>query len=306
MILAITLLAFLIMHLAPGDATSAMFNPKMTAQDKAFIQHQLGLDLPLWKQYLHWMSGVLKGDWGVSYVSGEAVTTLIGQRLGPTLILSLSSLLVTLCVSIPIGIWSAYRAGTGTDEVITGLSVIGIALPTFWLGLILVLVFAVWMPFFPSSGWMEPGLETESLAVRSISILHHLALPLLTLVVANLGSWVRYQRVHTLTILKQPFIHASKARGFSTARILTRHVLKNTLLPMITLLGLELPGIFSGAFIVEHIFSWPGMGQLGIQAVFARDYPVIMGLLLVSASLMVIGNRVADWAYAWVDPRVKL
>ena len=305
LLVVISLLSFWLIHVAPGDPTAAMMDPRISAADKAQILHNLGLYQPWWIQYGHWITQVLRGNWGTSYSSGQPVLTLIAQRLIPTFILSFSTLIISFWISIPLGLWSAYRRRKPTDHTISMLTLVGMATPTFWLGLLLILLFALQWNLFPTSGWMDPEKMGAPVLEQWANILAHLALPLLTLVLGSLAGLVRFQRFSTLNELSQGYVQAARARGFSAWHILTRHILKNTALPLITLLGMELPGLVSGAFIIEYIFAWPGMGQLGVTAVFARDYPVMMGLLMMTSTLMLLGNALADAAYRWADPRIQ-
>ncbi len=291
--------------MAPGDPTAGMMDPRISPADRAQILKNFGLDQPWWVQYKHWLGQVVRGNWGTSYSSGQPVLSLIGQRLIPTLILSISTLLVSFLISIPLGLWSAYRRGSWVDQSVSVLTLVGMATPTFWLGLLLILLFALQWNLFPTSGWMDPEVMGGPLWDQIVNVGGHLVLPLLTMVLGSLAGLVRFQRFGTLTELTQGYVQAAQARGFGMPHILIHQVLKNTALPLITLLGMELPGLVSGAFVVEYIFSWPGMGQLGVAAVFARDYPVIMGLLMMTSTLMLVGNILADLAYRWVDPRLR-
>lgn len=282
-----------------------MLDPKLSLQDKALLKHNLGLDQPLWTQYGHWLGHVLRGQWGYSYVSGKPVLRAIAERLPATMILSVSSLTLILMLTLPLGLWSGYRKDTGFDKTVTLLSFVGMAMPTFWLGLVLMLIFSLKLDWLPTSGFLEPGLETSSFWEQSVAIAQHLILPLMTILIGSLAGLTRYYRFETIGILTQDYIQAARARGLSETRILFKHALKNAMLPMVTLLGLMLPELVSGTFVIEYIFSWPGMGQLGISAVFARDYPVLMGMLMMSSVLIIVGNWLSDVAYRWVDPRIS-
>jgi peptide/nickel transport system permease protein len=305
LLIGITFMSFTIMRLAPGDPTSMVLDPHTTEQDKAIMRKNLGLDQPIWKQYVIWVGELGKGNLGYSFVSGQPVTRLIKERLGATLLLSVSTLIVTLLIALPLGLLSGAFEGRFFDKLVTFTSFIGMSIPTFWLGLLLLLCFAMQMDLLPTSGLLNPLLADEPFWIKAKDVLIHLILPLSTLVIGSLASLIRYQRFGVITILNQDYIKAAKARGFGFWRILFKHAFKNSALPLITILGLELPSLVSGAFVTEYIFAWPGMGQLGVNAVFSRDYPVIMGILLFTSCLMIFGNLLADIAYKWVDPRVR-
>ncbi len=305
LLIGITFMSFTIMRLAPGDPTSMVLDPHTTEADKAIMRKNLGLDQPIWKQYVIWVKEIGKGNLGYSFVSGQPVTRLIAERIPATLLLSVATLFFTTLIALPLGLISGAFEGKWTDHIITILSFIGMAIPTFWLGLLLLLVFAMKLDFFPTSGLLDPLLVDESIWMKAADIAKHLILPLATLVIGSLAGMIRYQRFGIISILQQDYIKAARARGFSFNRVLFKHAFKNAALPLITLLGLELPSLVSGTFVIEYIFSWPGMGQLGVNSVFSRDYPVIMGILLLTSCLMIFGNFFADIAYKWVDPRVK-
>ena len=301
----ISVLAFMLMHMAPGNPASLMLDPKLSIQDQQHLIHNLGLDQPLWKQYSQWLLQICQGNWGTSYVSGKPVLTAIAERMPATLILSISSLFFTLLLTLPLGLWAGYKKGRFFDKAFSILSLIGMAIPTFWLGLVCILIFSVKFNWLPTSGFLDPGMESASFIEKTSNISQHLVLPLVAILVGSMAGLTRYYRSETITVLSQDYIQAARARGFSERRILYKHVLKNALLPIVTILGLTLPELISGAFVIEYIFSWPGMGQLGISAVFSRDYPVLMGMLMMSSILIIAGNWLSDAAYRWVDPRVS-
>ena len=306
MLIGITLVSFWIMHLAPGDPTSMMFDPRMSAQDLAQLRTNLGLNQPLIVQYGKWLTQLCQGNFGYSFVTGKPVLTTILERLPATLLLSITSLLLILAITLPLGIYSGAKAHSWFDKAVTSFTFLGMAIPTFWLGMMLILVFSLWIGLFPSSGFLDPELSDTPLINQMLNIAWHACLPVITLVIGGLASLTRYHRSGTLKLLNQDFIRAARARGLSEKRILFKHVFKNAALPLVTILGLELPSLIGGAFVVEYVFAWPGMGQLGISAIFSRDYPIIMGILLISSVLLIIGNLLADLAYAWIDPRISL
>ncbi len=305
LLLGISLISFSIMHLAPGDPTTMFTNPSISMEDMAQVRSNLGLDKPILFQYFYWLVNLLKGNFGYSFMSGKPVLTLILERLPATLLLSISSLFCILCITFPLGLISGAKKNSAFDHWVTILSFIGLSIPAFWLGLVLILFFSLNLNWFPTSGFLDPSLIDATISIKSLNILYHLILPLLTIIIGGIAGLTRYHRFGIIQILNQDYIKAARARGISEKRLLFKHALKNALLPIITILGLDLPALISGSFIIEYIFAWPGMGQLGIAAVFARDYPVLMGTIVFSSILIIIGNLLADLAYTFVDPRIK-
>ena len=248
---------------------------------------------------------MLQGNFGYSFATGQPVLQTILERLPATLILSISSLLAILAITFPLGLYSGYKKDSKWDHAITFFSFFGMALPSFWLGLMLILFFSLQLDLLPTSGYIDPFIETHSIWIKIVSIAKHLTLPLLTIIIGGIAGLTRYHRFGMILILDQDYIKAARARGLSETRILFKHAFKNAALPIITLLGLQLPGLIGGSFVIEYIFAWPGLGQLGVSAVFARDYPVIMGTLVISSILIIIGNLLADLAYSAIDPRIS-
>jgi peptide/nickel transport system permease protein len=306
LLFGITLLSFFIMHLAPGDPTMMFVDPSVQIQDMAQVKQNLGLDKPLYVQYFFWLKEVLKGNLGFSYISGRPVLGLILERLPATLLLSVSSLFFILLFTFPLGLLSGYKKDSFFDRAVTFLSFLGMSLPAFWLGLMLILLFSLRWSLFPTFGFMDPMLDAASLWTRALSIMRHMFLPLLTILIGGLAGLIRFNRFSIIEILSQDYIQAGRARGLSEKRLLFKHAFKNAALPIVTILGAGLSGLIGGSFVIEFIFSWPGMGQLGVEAVFARDYPVLMGSILFSSLLIVLGNFLADVSYSKIDPRVRI
>jgi len=273
------------MHLAPGDPTALFIDPNVEPSELVRIRANFGLDQPLIIQYFKWLFNAVKLDFGQSYLTGQPVISEILERLPNTLLLMFSSLFLTFIIAIPIGIISAVHKNSWLDNLFTILSFSGMAIPSFWLGLMLMLVFSVWLKWLPSIG--------------------NLVLPVVTMTILSLAGITRYQRAAMLEVLNQDFIKVARAKGLPERIVIFKHALRNALIPTITILGLSLPGLFGGAFIIETIFAWPGMGRLGVQAIFARNHPVIMGIVMLSAFLIVMGNLLADIGYALVDPRIR-
>ncbi|MFA6169807.1 MAG: ABC transporter permease [Candidatus Margulisiibacteriota bacterium] len=285
LLLGISFLSFLVMHLAPGDPTALFIDPNIDPVELARVRANWGLDQPLFIQYLVWLKNALLLDFGRSYTTGLPVIAEIGERLPMTLLLMIPSFILTLLITIPVGVISAVRKNSWFDNLFTFFSFAGMAIPTFWLGLMLMLVFSVQLHWLPAVG--------------------NLALPLITMTIGSLAGLTRYQRGAMLEVLNQEYIRVARAKGLPERLVIFKHALRNALLPTITILGLSLPDLFGGAFVIETIFAWPGMGRLGVQAIFQRNYPTIMGIVMVSAILIIVGNLLADIAYAIVDPRIR-
>jgi len=285
LLLGISLLSFLVTRLAPGDPTALFIDPNIDPLELARVRANWGLDQPIFIQYLVWLKNALLLDFGRSYTTGLPVITEIGERLPMTLLLMISSFILTLLITIPVGVISAVKKNSWFDNLFTFISFAGMAIPTFWLGLMLMLVFSVKLHWLPAVG--------------------NLALPLITMTIGSLAGLTRYQRGAMLEVLNQEYIRVARAKGLPERVVIFKHALRNALLPTITILGLSLPDLFGGAFVIETIFAWPGMGRLGVQAIFQRNYPTIMGIVMLSAILIIVGNLLADIAYAIVDPRIR-
>ena len=304
-LIVVTFISFAIMKLAPGDPVSMYLDPTVSKQDVQHIRDSMGLDKTIPVQYFLWLKAICKGDFGYSFVSKQPVLEAIFDRLPATLLLSVSSLLLILCITFPLGILSAYKKHSFFDDAVTVLSFFGLSIPAFWLGLMLILLFSLNLDWLPSSGYLDPLLLDEPLYIRVGNIAIHMILPLMTILIGSVAGLIRYNRFGIIKILNQDYITAARARGISERKILFKHALKNAMLPIITLLGLELPALISGSYIIEYIFAWPGMGQLGVASVFARDYPILMATVLFSSFLIVLGNTLADIAYYYADPRIS-
>lgn len=304
-LIGISLISFILINLAPGDPTTMMIDPRISTADLARLRTNLGIDQPIFIRYFYWLKAVLVGNLGYSYQSSRPVLDMILERLPATLILTLSSFLLTFLLAVPLGIFSAIRKGKISDYLITFLSFVGMSLPSFWLALMLLLIFSLRLHWLPTAGMLSFDYLDAPLYRQAGDMFWHLLLPLVTLTIGSVAALSRYQRSSMLEVLSQDFIQAARARGLSEGKIVYRHALSNAMLPLITIFGLSLPGLFGGAFIVETIFAWPGMGRLGVAAIFSRDYPVIMGVVMISALLIIVGNLLADIMYAWADPRIR-
>jgi len=304
-LIGVSLISFFVMHLAPGDPTQLFADPSVRPEELIRIRANWGLDKPLMVQYLYWLKNAIRGDFGVAYMINRPVSEVIFERLPATLLLMVSSMLLTLLLAIPLGVISAIKKNSWIDNFVTIFSFAGMSTPSFWLALMLMLLFSVNLGILPAVGMYDTLSESRGILFRSLDLLRHLVLPVLTMTLVSLAGLTRYQRAAMLEVLSQDFIRVARAKGLSEGAVLFKHALRNALIPTVTILGLSLPDLFGGAFIIETVFAWPGMGRLGVTAVFSRNYPLIMGIVIFSAVLIVIGNLLADIGYAIVDPRIR-
>lgn len=304
LLLGVSLISFFVMHLAPGDPTALFADPNIDPVELARIRANWGLDKPIIVQYFYWLGNALRGNFGNSYMTGQPVINEILERLPNTLLLMISSYILTLLITIPLGVISAVRKGSWFDNLVTFLSFAGMATPSFWLGLMLMLLFSVQLGWLPAVGMYDP-LVRGGWVVRLVDVIRHMVLPLTTMTLLSLAGITRYQRAAMLEVLNQDFVRTARAKGLPERVVIFKHALRNALIPIVTILGLSLPGLFGGAFIIETIFAWPGMGRLGVLAIFQRNYPLIMGIVVFSAVLIMLGNLFADVGYALVDPRIR-
>ena len=301
LLLLVSMIAFALLHLAPGGPL-AMFTltPGMTQADLARIAHQMGLDRPLPSQYWEWFNRLLAGDWGRSYRDSQPVLAVIGSHVPATLELMISSTLIAVFLGTWIGVLGALRRYSIFDYLATVGAMVALSLPTFWFGLVVIYVFAVNLGWLPAGGMYTIG--NGSL----LDYLHHLIGPSMVLALVTVAIWSRYMRSSMLEVTSQDFVRTAIAKGLPRRVVIIRHALRNALLPMITLAGLQLPTLLGGALVTETIFTWPGMGRLFLDSIGYRDYPVVMGLLIFTALLVLIGNLTADLLYAVYDPRIRL
>jgi peptide/nickel transport system permease protein len=276
-------------------------SPTMSAEDLTRLTRDLGLDRPVHEQYLRWAGGIATGNWGRSYRDGRLVVEVIGDRLAATMTLMVSAFTVAVVVGLLTGILSAVRQYSAFDHLATFGAMIALSIPTFWLGLMAIYVFSVELR------WLPPGnLSTVGADFSLPDRLRHLALPAATLGAVMVATWSRYTRASMLEVIREDYIRTALAKGVARRAVILKHALKNALIPLVTLAGLQLPLVFSGALVTETVFTWPGMGRLFVDSIGYRDYPVLMGLLMLTAMLVIIGNLVADLVYATIDPRVRL
>jgi peptide/nickel transport system permease protein len=303
-VLGVVTLMFALLRLAPGDPAMLLVGPAATPAQIAAQRHALGLDRPVAEQYGAWLGRFVRGDWGTSIATGRPVRGMLAQAWPATVRLVGLSLVLSYLLGIAIGVLQAARGGR-VDTALSVATVTLFALPGYWLGLMLVMVFTYrlrWLPAFGASGFDADFLSP---AGRLTDRLRHLALPLATLTLVGIGGTARFVRGAMLDVAGAPYVTVARAKGLSGARVTLRHVLRNALIPVVTLLGLSLPTLFSGAVFIEAIFAWPGVGRVLVEAVQARDYPVVLAATAVSAVLVVLGNLLADVLVSWVDPRVR-
>ncbi|MBI4354884.1 MAG: ABC transporter permease [Candidatus Omnitrophica bacterium] len=305
--IGITLISFAIIHLAPGGPTVATeFNPKVSLEVRSRIAKLYGLDLPLHVQYLRWVGRIARGDFGRSFLDDRPVGEKIVERMPITLAINILSLSLILLIAIPLGVAAAAKPRSGFDQSTTLLVFLGFSMPEFWLALLLMAWLGVAWGVLPISGLVSIDGETWGWAARLVDLARHLVLPVFVAAFGGLAGLSRYMRSATLEVLRQDYIRTAYAKGLSSRQVLYRHALRNAILPIVTILGLSLPGLIGGSVIFETIFAIPGMGRLYFEAVMARDYPVVMGVLTLGAGLTLMGNLLADVAYAWVDPRIRV
>jgi ABC-type dipeptide/oligopeptide/nickel transport system permease component len=289
-LLGVATLVFALIHLVPGDPAQAMLGDSAAPSDVAELRTKLGLDRPLLAQYQRYMVGLIRGDLGTSFRYGTPVRREIAQRMGPTTELALTAMVVAVVIAIPLGVLAALFRGTAIDQAATTASLLGMAMPNFWLGPALALIFAAglgWLPVSGSGTWA------------------HLVLPSVTLGAALAAITARMTRASLGDELRELYVLAARARGLSRTRAVVAHAFRNSLIPVVTILGLQLGAVLTGTIITETIFAWPGVGRLLIQAINFRDYPLVQGCILLISVTYVTMNLVVDVAYAWLDPRIR-
>ena len=298
-LIGITVIDFLLMNLA-GSPLSMMSGPRVTEAAKALKAEQLGLDQPLVIQYFQWLGQLLQGNLGYSYKSYQPVAEIIGSHLGPTLLLTSTALIVGLLIAVPAGIYSAVHRYQRRDYAVVTASFLGSSIPGFFLSLLLIYVFTVRLKWLPSFGMSTAGTGGDAW-----DVLQHLAMPALVLALSIAGNNIRYIRSAMLEILSMDYLRTARSKGIGRRLVINKHALRNALLPIITVIGMEIPVLFGGSIIIEQIFSWPGLGLITMNAIPGRDYPVIMGVSLLSAVVVLAANLITDILYALADPTIK-
>jgi peptide/nickel transport system permease protein len=306
LLVVISILTFGIVEIAPGDAAQMYIDPDKGANPDyiAQVRESLGLNRPVYVRYGAWLIKTLQGDLGFSLRTRRPVTLEIGERLPNTLLLGAVSLLMSLIIAVPIGIISALYRYSFLDYILSTLALVGISVPVFWVALLLLQVFSIRLNWLPAVG-MHSVREQYQGWDATVDVIRHMILPATVLSLAQTASWSRYQRSALLEVLGQDYIRTARAKGLREFHVIGLHALRNALIPTVTLIGLSVPTIVTGAFITETVFGWPGMGRLGVESINGRDYPIIMAVTMLSSLLIILGNLLADVAYAWVDPRIR-
>lgn len=291
-------IVFVIVRIAPGDPAAVMLGPDATPADIEALRVRLGIDQPLFMQYIFFLGQLLRGDLGQSIFLDMSVTSALLDRAEPTVFLTLFSILIASAIALPVGILAAYRRGTFFDQAVTTLTMLAASIPSFWLGLILIQVFAVRLGWFPVAGYGGPDASF-------LTRLNHLVLPAVALGVVSSALITRFTRASMLDVLNDDYVRTARSKGMSEFRVVLKHAFKNALIPVLTVIGLTAALLVSGAVVTETVFSLPGVGNLVVSAVLRRDYPVIQGALLVIAAIYVLINFGIDMLYLLIDPRVR-
>lgn len=297
----ITLVLFAVIQLAPGGPEGALLESGrfIDPQVVEAYRERLGVDQPVHIQYVRWLGAALQGDLGISFSTTRPVSEMILERLPATLELMGAAFLLAAVLAFALGTFSAVRPYSWFDNVGTGLSFLGIAMPVFWLALILQLVFGVWLQWLPLSGMRTVGDSTLG------NHLTHLVLPALVLSFRYVAGWSRYLRSSLMGVLRQDYIRTARAKGLTEWRVVGVHGLRNAMIPVVSVMALNLAALFSGAVITETVFAWPGIGRMFVTAMLARDYPLLMGILMLGSVMVVVFNLLADLVYGWLDPRIR-
>jgi peptide/nickel transport system permease protein len=301
LLLAISAVAFAILKAQPGGPLAAYEgNPDFTEADRLRLEHAFGLDQPLPLQYLTWLGSFVRLDWGYSFASHQPVLVAIGERLPNTLYLMGTVFVVVILIAIPVGVITALKQYSWLDHVVTGVVFTFLSTPTFWLGLLLIILFGLQLHWLPLG-----GIQTLGQPFDVGDRLKHLILPVATIALVQMGGHVRYLRASMLETIGQDYMRTARAKGLAERVVVLRHALKNAAIPLVTIIALDMPELFVGAVVTEQIFGWPGMGRLFLDSAFRADYPVLQGILAITSGLIVLANLVADVTYGWLDPRIR-
>lgn len=300
----VSIFMFALIHALPGGPEVVIFNPHLDAAGRAALRARFGLDDPVPIQYFKWLGRALSGDFGFSFVTNEPVTDILGQRFPVTLQLFSGALILALVIAITLGVLSAVRQRTIVDYALTTLSYFGIAMPIFLFGLFAQDIFGVWLHWLPTSGTQSFGYTFDPFGAF-LDHLSHLVLPMLVLAISFIAGWSRYMRSSMIEVIKQDYIRTARAKGVAPVPVLLRHALRNAVIPLITVVAIDFGAVAGGAAITEGVFAWPGMGKLFIDSLEARDYPVLLAMLLLGAVFVIAFNLVADILYAVMDPRIR-
>jgi peptide/nickel transport system permease protein len=297
-LLLVSVIAFALVHLTPGDPVTLILGEQATPEDIVRVRHQLGLDRPLYEQYVGWLGRALGGDLGRSVFVDQPVTNMIVERAEPTLLLASVALLITLAVGIPSGVWAAIRHRTAVDQSLMVAALVGVSMPSFWLGLNLILLFSVFLGWFPSGGYTPIG-ESFWRALQSV------LLPAVALGLNEAALVARITRASMLEVLRHDYVRTARAKGLPDLGVYYRHALKNALLPIVTVVGVVVTVLVGGTVVTETVFTLPGAGRLVVNSVLRRDYPVVQGAILMVGCAYVLINLLVDMLYVYIDPRIR-
>ncbi|HLQ62233.1 MAG TPA: ABC transporter permease [Candidatus Acidoferrales bacterium] len=293
----VSVAVFALIHLTPGDPAQIILGEEATPESVAALRRDLGLDRPLYEQYTIWIGRAARGDLGRSVRTSQPVLQAIGERLPATFELGLAALLWSLLVAIPLGTLAALRRGSALDWFATGFTVAGVSVPNFFIGILLILFFALVLRALPPGGY-APLLDSP------LENLRRLVLPAITLGTVGAAINMRFTRSSMIEVLRQDYIRTARAKGASWLRVVNGHALKNALIPVVTVVGIQIGAIIEGALVTETVFSWPGVGKLAVDSIFGRDYTIIQGIVLIAALSYMLANLLVDLTYAWLDPRI--
>jgi peptide/nickel transport system permease protein len=302
LLIGVSIIGFALMHLAPGGPLAVYtLNPTITAQDIERIKHVFGLDQPIYIQYVKWAAGMFTGNLGNTFFGGRPVLDVILERMPATFLLMGSGMSVAIIIGVLIGILGAVRRYSVFDYLATTGAMVALSFPTFWFGLMTIFIFSLKLGWLPSGGMFTLGGDEDIL-----DLIRHLILPTVVLALVLVAQWSRYTRSSFLEVIHQDYIRTARSKGLSGSRVLFRHAFPNAVSPLIALAGVQLPWLFSGALVTETIFGWPGMGRLFVDSLTMKEYPVLMGMIMVTAAAVIIGNLLADVINAIIDPRIRL
>ncbi len=298
-LLIVSLMVFTIFRMIPGDPVDAFLGMEQDPQVRATLRAEFGLDRPLPVQYLYWLNNILHGNFGKSLSAKRQVLTLLGEKIPNTVYLAFSSILISVLIALPAGILAATRRKRAEDYAAMTFALLGISIPGFWLGIMFILIFSLYLSWFPSMGFVSPFEDP-------LGSLWHLALPAFSLGWLQAAIMTRLTRSSMLDVLSREYVRTARAQGHSEGKVVFRYALKNALIPVVTVVGLRLAALLGGTIVIEQIFSWPGIGLLLLQAIYARDYPLVQGGVLIIAAGFVLINLIVDVAYQLIDPRIRV
>lgn len=299
-VLVVCTVTFVLLHLAPGGP-AILADPKLSLEEQAAIEERLGLDRPVPVQYGLWLSRVAVGDLGRSFLYEVPNRRAIAERLPNTALLAGTALTLSVLLAVPLGLWCAIKRGGLLDRIVSGIAFVAMAVPTFWLAIGAIFVFAIAIPIFPAGGASGAGESGGPL-----DRVRHLVMPAVVLAAVTTAELLRYMRSSAQTAMQQPFVRVARAKGLKEKVVAWRHILRTALIPVVTALGIQLPRLVGGAAITETVFAWPGLGRLGVQAALGRDYPLVMAITLFISAAVVVVNLLMDLLYVWIDPRIRL